>query len=117
MFGLTATWQIKIAEYLVVFAVLFGIAYYIYDKGYNAADQKWQVAQAQANAAAQAKYNLVAQQLEVAKADRIVQTQYITKTVTKLVDRPVYQNICLDQDGMDVINKALSGVKDDTPPK
>jgi len=28
----------------------------------------------------------------------------ITKTVEKFIDRPVYQNTCLDQDGLDAIN-------------
>ena len=28
----------------------------------------------------------------------------ITKTVTKFIDRPVYKNTCLDQDGIDAIN-------------
>lgn len=114
MFGLTATWQIRLGEYLIVIAVVCGMFYYTYNKGYEASDQKWTVLQATANTAAQSKYNLVAQQLEVAKADRVIQTQYITKTVTKLVDRPVYQNVCLDADGLAVINKALSGAKDDS---
>lgn len=117
MFGLTATWQIRIAEYLVVIAVVMGMFWYVYDKGYTASDNKWQVAQAQANTEAQKKFNDVAQQLEVAKADRVIQTQYITKTVTKLVDRPVYQNVCIDNQGLDIINKALSGAKNDQPAK
>ena len=40
------------------------------------------------------------------KDKREIEIRYrtITKTVTKFIDRPVYKNICLDQDGIDAIN-------------
>lgn len=40
------------------------------------------------------------------KDKRAVEVRYrtITKTVTEFVDRPVYRNVCLDQDGIDAIN-------------
>lgn len=114
MFGLTGI-QVKIGEYLIVIAAVFGIMFYVYNKGYDSADQKWQVAQAQANTEAQTKYNAVATKLENTKAERIVQTNTITKIVPQIVEREIYKNVCIDSLGMDVINKALRGEAYETP--
>ena len=35
--------------------------------------------------------------------------QTITREVDKIVDRPVYTNICIDDDGLRLINDALAG--------
>lgn len=43
-----------------------------------------------------------------AKAKVIYRT--ITRDVDKVVDRPVYRNVCLDDDGMRLANLALAGV-------
>ena len=45
-----------------------------------------------------------AEGLEKDKREIEIRYRTITKTVTKFVDRPVYKNICLDQDGIDAIN-------------
>lgn len=115
MFGLTATWQIKLAEYLIVIAVVFGAAWYVYNKGFDACNQQWIVKQAQINKEQQDKYNAVATKLENTKAERIVQTNTITKIVPQIVERDVYHNVCIDSQGMDVINKALKGEAYEAP--
>ena len=109
MFGLTNPLIIKLAEHLIVIALVFGAAWYVYDKGFNACDAQWTVKQAQANAEAQTKYNAVATKLENTKAERVIQTNTITKIVPQIVERGVYKNICVDSQGVDVINKALKG--------
>lgn len=50
-----------------------------------------------------------AQELEKARAQREIVYRTITKQVDKIVDRPVYRNVCLDDDGLRVINDALRG--------
>jgi hypothetical protein len=109
MFGITNPLFIKLAEYLLVIALVCGAFYYVYEKGFNACDAQWIVKRAQANAEAQTKYNAVATKLENTKAERIVQTNTITKIVPQIVEREVYKNICVDSQGVDVINKALKG--------
>lgn len=37
-----------------------------------------------------------------------VKTIIITKTVDKFFDRPVYKNICIDEDGLKAINESLA---------
>lgn len=48
--------------------------------------------------------SLAAAGLEQDKAKIEIRYRTITKTVTEFIDRPVYKNICLDQDGVDAIN-------------
>lgn len=115
MFGLTTTWQIKIAEYVIVIAVVFGAAWWVYDKGYDACDKEWIVKEVKATQEAQKKYDDVAAKLESTKAERIVQTNTITKIVPQIVEHEVYKNVCLDQQGLDVINKALKGESYEIP--
>ena len=45
-----------------------------------------------------------AEGLEQDKVKIEIRYRTITKTVTEFIDRPVYKNICLDQDGVDAIN-------------
>lgn len=42
--------------------------------------------------------------LEQDKAKIEVRYRTVVKTVTEFIDRPVYMNTCLDQDGVDAIN-------------
>ena len=48
-----------------------------------------------------------AEKFEVAKAK--IDTKYITitQTVEKIIDRPVYKNICIDADGVNAINSGI----------
>lgn len=48
--------------------------------------------------------SLAAEGLEQDKVKIEIRYRTITKTVTEFIDRPVYKNICLDQDGVDAIN-------------
>ena len=38
----------------------------------------------------------------------------ITETVDRIVDRPVYRNVCLDDDGMRALSAAIHGRTEDT---
>ena len=48
--------------------------------------------------------SLAAEGLEKDKREIEIRYRTITKTVIEFVDRPIYKNICLDQDGIDAIN-------------
>ena len=48
MFGLTNPFAIKIAEYLIVIAIVCGAFYYVYDKGYQACESADMIKQAKA---------------------------------------------------------------------
>lgn len=102
-------WEIKaVVGLVIVTAMAFG-GRYIYDKGWDAKASADMVAQAKVNKVAQDKYNTITQQLTDAKGKTTIVYQTITKYKDKIVDRPVYQNVCLDSDGVNTINQALSG--------
>ena len=48
-----------------------------------------------------------------AKADVAAPVKIVTatKVVEKIVEKPVYRNICLDAEGVDYINKIVSGAE------
>ena len=101
----------KACEYLIVIAVCLGISYLIWNKGYEACEDKHKIEQAVADKKQQDKFNLVAQELEDSKKNREENVRTITKTVAKIVDRPVYVNNCLESDGLLIANQAISGRK------
>lgn len=64
--------------------------------------------------AIEAKYNDASAKLEEAKNAKDVVYKTITKQVDKIVDRVVYRNIALDDDGLLLINAAIAGRPIDT---
>lgn len=63
----------------------------------------------EAAAAAQAEANKVSQTYEETKQAERVRTETIIKEVEKIVERPVYRNVCLDVDGLSAINQGITG--------
>ena len=110
MFGLLG-WQAKLGEYLIVIAVFFGIGYYVYDSGYKQCTEDMIAKQAKADKIQQDKYNTIAQELEDTKKNREDNVRTITKTVSKIIEKPVYTNNCLDNSGLSIANQAISGRK------
>lgn len=47
------------------------------------------------------------QQYLIEKEKQKIQTEYVYKTVEKIVEKPVYKNICIDQEGLDELNKLI----------
>jgi ferritin-like metal-binding protein YciE len=68
-----------------------------------------QAAEHQKTLAESARNNDLAAQLEQARAERKTTYATITKTVDRIVDRPVYRAECIDADGVRSINAALAG--------
>lgn len=105
---------------IIVLAIggAFGYGDY-YGRRMNNASWEAKYAAAQQEAALQyaAKveaFNKLADDYERAKADRKVVYETITKTVDRIVDRPVYRNVCIDDDGLRQINAALAGKRADS---
>lgn len=59
--------------------------------------------------AAQGRESVVAQVVETALAGLRANEKVILRESVKLVDRPVYHNVCLDADGLRLINAAKNG--------
>jgi hypothetical protein len=51
---------------------------------------------------------------EVFKERERVVYQVITETVDRIVERPVYRNVCLDPDGLRVLSDAIHGGHNDS---
>jgi glutamine synthetase len=67
---------------------------------------------AQASAdAAQGRESAVAQTVETALAKLRANEKVIYRESVKLIDRPVYHNVCLDADGLRLANAAKNGTE------
>lgn len=60
----------------------------------------------EAEEAAKDKAQKASEDYEQTKEAERVKTETITRTVQKIVDRPIYINTCLDDDGVRLINEA-----------
>lgn len=60
----------------------------------------------EAEEAAKDKAQKASEDYEQTKETERVKTETITHTVQKIVDRPIYINTCLDDDGVRLINEA-----------
>lgn len=100
---------IKAAAAVLVAIALFGYGVVVGEGRVQTRWDKVKVAQALVDAKAADHMNDIAAQLETAKNERQIVTKTITKRVIELVDRPVYRNVCLDDDGLQLINAALAG--------
>jgi len=45
---------------------------------------------------------------EQAKAEIRTEFKTIYRDVARVVEKPVYKNVCLDEDGIDIINRAIA---------
>lgn len=56
----------------------------------------------------QSKINLISSEYENEKAKVKIRVEEVTKEVQKIIERPVYTNICTDNDGLQSINSLIS---------
>lgn len=94
---------------LAIIAALGAIAAKIYDAGRDAERLDWEKKAAQQRQAEELRIASAAAALEVARGKAKPVYRTITQTVDRLVDRPVYRNVCVDDDGLRCINAALRG--------
>lgn len=108
MFGLTGIY-LRLAEYAVLIAFLFGCYFWIGNHFVDEYKQKEATAQAIADKVQQDKYNKLASDYETLKLTRASNAITIQKQTERIIERPVYSNQCFDNDGMHVANQAISG--------
>lgn len=53
--------------------------------------------------------NQVSVDYEKAKSEQRVQVETVTREVQKIIERPVYQQHCFDDDGVSAINSLITG--------
>lgn len=98
---------------LVIIAVIAGGIFAIYEKGVSVGEAKikleWEEANRVQREKEAAQIAAAAKELEAERAKRKVVYRTITQTVDKIVDRPVYRNVCMDPDGLQCVNAALRG--------
>lgn len=102
-------YQIIIATLLAIVLILSGIAIYQYIKikSLQNNELKTEVKQYEAQADHVKKSNEVSAEYEQVKAEQQVKTEYIIKEVEKIIHRPVYRNMCLDDDGVRLLNSQI----------
>ena len=100
----------KVIEAVVLAVALYFGYNWVGDQAVNKYKLEQSVLQVKVDKEQQEKYNKVSTELEALKLTRQENAKTITRTVEKIIDRPVYRDSpCMDYDGLSVINSALSG--------
>lgn len=103
----------KIGEYLLIaLAIVLGTAYFVHKHDETAFEaEKLQAVAAEHDlyVAKADQANQLATELETEKARSHDVYHTIETQIPKFIDRPVYTNVCIDDDGLLNINAALSG--------
>lgn len=94
---------------LAILAALGMIGRSIYNAGAESVRLEWAEANTKQRDAEAKQGNQAAEKKEQGDAKAKVVYRTITQTVDKIVDRPVYRNVCLDDDGLRSANAALVG--------
>ncbi|WP_237413099.1 hypothetical protein [Acinetobacter nectaris] len=55
----------------------------------------------------QIEMNKVSADYEKLKAEQATKVEYVTRTINKYIDRPVYRNVCIDDDGRVQLNELI----------
>lgn len=74
---------------------------------YDAALLKDQQTRAAAVVKAEDKANTAAETHEQVKVQIEYRDRVVQKKVVEYIDRPVYKNVCIDQDGLDALNELI----------
>ncbi|NNP71234.1 hypothetical protein [Acinetobacter sp. Ac_5812] len=77
------------------------------DQKCNEQIQKIERAQVEALAKQQDKVNKVSADYEKLRSEQRTKVETVTRTVQKIVERPIYLNRCIDDDGLQQINSLI----------
>ena len=99
---------------LAILGTLAGIGYKIREGGKESVRLEWAESNRIARAEEEKKAQAAATKTEAVRVEIRYRTKTITKEVDKIVNRPVYQNICLDSDGLRLARCAIRGQSADT---
>lgn len=113
--------HIKIIALLAAILFLAGSVFGIHSHGVGEGKKleraEWQAEKEEMQKAAAEQYKKderqlsnAAEALEKAKNETQIIYRTITQRVDKLVDRPVYRANCIDQEGVEQVNKAFAGI-------
>lgn len=93
----------------IVAVAVAGALWYVYEEGHDAGYAEAMVELREAEKAQEAQEAKASTALETDRER--VRTVYrtITKEVDRVVERPVYRDVCLDADGLRIVNAALAG--------
>lgn len=117
MIYLAMVWQYRFSILLVMFLGLFAwheitikkhdLA--MLDQEYKLLKDKKEQVQKYADAVQQqqTKINKVSADYEKLKAEQATKVEYVTRTINKYIDRPVYRNVCIDDDGRLQLNELI----------
>lgn len=104
---------IEIAIVLAIAGAVAGALWWTYAEGKDAgrAEVKleWAEASREVRALEAKQIGAAAKGLEDDRAKTRIVYSTITQTVDQIVDRPVYRNVCLDDDGLRCVNAAIRG--------
>jgi hypothetical protein len=106
---------------LIVYAVIvFGLLAGGFAEGYHIASDHAKAQQLDAEkrvetavAAEAAKNQAASAKLEEQRSAQHAKAQIVTRTVDRIVERPVYRNVCFDADGVLIVNAAIAGTPAD----
>jgi hypothetical protein len=98
-----------VASTVAAFVIGAGAGVKITADHYQAAAARSQQEAAGAYQARTVELNDIAAQLEQSRHERKTVYRTITREVDKVVSRDVYRNVCLDSDGVRLVNDALAG--------
>lgn len=99
----------KIVSIAVLVLAIVSSYWYTYKAGERNEQKNAIVRMAESNAEATKTFDNL-WDLYIAEKDRKDKDAKIIKQrVVEIVNRPVYQNVCLDDEGVDLANQALSG--------
>lgn len=79
----------------------------IADQKCNEQIQKIERAQVLALAKEQSRANKVSADYEKLKSEQRTKVETVTHTVQKIIERPVYKSVCIDDDGLQQINSLI----------
>lgn len=80
-----------------------------YDKGYMAAQTEISQAIAKAERERAAKVQAASHDYQTQKAENEIKERIRYVEVQKIVEKPVYSNVCFDDDGLRELNRAIGG--------
>lgn len=103
------TAQIKVVLVLFLAAFLFLGYNYIGARAVSQYVAEQAALKAEADNTLQTKYDTLSDNYEKLRRQRAEKATVTERIIEKVVDRPVYQNVCADIEGVEAANKALRG--------
>ena len=108
----TIRWLAILAAVLALIGISSWQYHSIYKRGYNAAVAKLEKQAQEQKDKQQAVANKASSDYQTNKAEADKQAEIRYVEVQKIVERPVYRNVCLDDDGLQNINNAIKDRRD-----